>query len=234
MYEIQLPSKIYTEDETPVSTKVVIEPCSPGYGVTLANSFRRVLLSSLDGSAPTSFKIKGADHEFTSIPGVKEDVVQIMLNIKKLRVRLNEDGPILISMKVGGKKGEITAGNFEKNAAVEIANPDLHIATLTDSKATFEMEVVIEKGIGYVPVEARDASNLPVGMIVLDALFSPVRKVGYDIQMTRVGQATNFEKVVLTIETDGTIMPGQAFKKAAKILVDHFALCVGDDNQQTL
>jgi len=182
---------------------------------------RRVLLSSLPGAAITDIKIKGVQHEFSTIPHVVEDVVQIILNLKQVRFKLYTDQPVKTSLKIKGEK-EVTADDIKTSAQLEVANPKVHIATLTDRKADLEMELEVEPGLGYSAVESRKKEKLEVGKIAVDAIFSPVRKVNYSIENMRVGERTDYDRLRMTIETDGTIKPEEAFQKAARILVDHF------------
>lgn len=193
-----------------------------GYGLTVGNALRRVLLSSLPGAAITHAKIRGVGHEFTTIPNVLEDVVEIILNLKKLRFRIFSDEPQIVTVKVKGEK-EVTAGDIAVNANVEVINPDAHIATLTSKSAELEMELTIEQGLGYVPVETRQMEKLPIGMIALDAIFSPVVKANFVVENMRVGERTDYNKVTLTIETDGSMSPSEALKRSTDMLQEHFA-----------
>ena len=198
-----------------------IEGLYTGYGLTLGNALRRVLLSSLPGAAITQIKIKGVDHEFSTIDGVMEDVVEITLNLKRVRFRFFADEPQTLILKVKGEK-KVKAGDIKSSAQVEVANPDLHIATLTNKNAELEMEITVEKGLGYVPVEARKIEKLPIKTIALDAIFTPVSKVNFIVENMRVGERTDYNRLKLTVETDGTISPSKAVHKAANILKDHF------------
>lgn len=218
---IPLPKKIEYHKLGENKSEIIIEPCYPGYGVTLANSLRRILLSSLEGAAVTAFKIKAVQHEFSTIPYVKEDVVEIILNLKKLRLKLFSDEPLKLELNVKGEK-KITAADITPNSQVEIINKNLLIATLTDKKAVFEMEIFVSKGRGYVTVESQEKEKLEIGTIAIDSLYSPVVNVGFEIENVRVGQKTDFEKIILTIETDGSTTPQMALEQSAKILVDHF------------
>ena len=200
----------------------VIEPLSPGYGLTLGNSIRRILLSSLEGAAITSVKIEGVTHEFSAIPGVSEDVVEVILNLKTLRFKLQGDEPVIMKLNVKGPK-EVTSSDFEPNASCEVVNKDVFIASVGKS-GKLGMEITVEKGRGYVPVERRREEKLPLGTIAVDSIFTPVRKVHYEIEHTRVGQMTNFDKLTLEIATDGSIEPEVALGKAAGILVQHLDL----------
>jgi DNA-directed RNA polymerase subunit alpha len=206
-------------------SKAVLEigPLMPGYGATVANPLRRVLLSSLEGAAITSIKIKGVDHEFSAIEGVMEDVIQIILNLKKVRVRSFSNEPVTLKLSVKGEE-VVTAEDIETTSDVELINPEQHIATLTDKKASLEMELTVEKGRGYVSVEQRQKEKLPIGVIAIDAIYSPVRMVNFTVDDVRVGQRIDFNKIVMEVETDGSIQPEQAVKEAALILKDHFEL----------
>jgi len=206
-----------------------IEALYPGYGVTIGNSLRRVLLSSLPGAAVTQMKIKGVPHEFSTIPGVTEDVILIMLNLKQLRFRIYAEEPQKARLIVKGEK-EVKASDFELPAQVELVNKDAHIATLTQKSSELDMEIQIEKGIGYLPREARKKTNAPaqekleIGVIPLDAVFAPVRRVSYKVENMRVGERTDFDRLFLEIKTDGTYTPEAAFFQASEILVKHFSL----------
>lgn len=228
MDSILLPSKIiFKKGGRPNEAILEVEPCYHGYGMTLGNALRRVLLSSLPGVAITSVKFEGAGHEFSALPNVAEDVLNIILNLKQVRMRVHSDEPVRLVIDASGEK-EVTAGDIEANAQVEIANPDQHIATLTDKKAHLKMELIAEGGRGYLVTEERDKSKLELGMIAIDAVFTPVRNVAIQVENVRVGQITNFDKLILTVETDGTIAPEDAVKTAAKILIDHFNLLAGE------
>jgi len=209
-----------------------IEPLYPGYGMTLGNSLRRVILSSLPGAAVTAVKIDGVTHEFTTIPHIKEDVVEIILNLKQIRVRSYSDEEQYLYLSFQGE-GKVTAGHIQSSSQVEIINKDLHIATLDNSKARLEMELKIERGRGYVPVEKRDGERLQVGMIAIDAIYTPIKKVRYNVESTRVGQMTDLDKLIIEIETDGTITPKGALMTASDILVDHFMIIVGKNMAKT-
>lgn len=204
-----------------------IKPCYPGYGVTLANSLRRVLLSSLRGSSAVAVKIKGAEHEFSTIPGVVEDVVEILLNIKKVRFNLFEENPVIVRIEVKGGK-EVTAKDIKTTSDVEVINKDAHIATLTDKNAQFEMEIHVKKGFGYEPIEQRKDRGTEIGLINIDAIYSPVLKVDYQVEDMRVGDRTDFNKLTVEIETDGSISPEDSLKKAALILVEQYKAIAGE------
>lgn len=197
----------------------------PGYGTTIGNSLRRVLLSSLEGAAITQVKIKGVQHEFSTIPGVLEDVIMIILNLKKLRFKLYGDESQIGTIKTKGEK-TIKGEDIKLPSQVEVVSEDIHIATLTTKKAEMEMEIQIEKGIGYEPAERRKKEKLEIGVIVLDAIFTPVKRVNYKVQNMRVGERTDFDKLILEIETDGAITPEQAFQQALDILIKLFSLFV--------
>lgn len=222
MEYISLPQKVDVKElDAGKEAQITIEPCYPGYGTTLGNALRRVLLSSLSGAAVTAVKIKGVEHEFSTIPSVKEDVVDIILNLKLIRLRVHSDESLVVKLHAKGEK-IVTAGDIEKNAQVEVMNPDQPIATLTDPKAAFEMELTVRKGVGYQPVESREKENLEIGMIAIDALYSPVRRVSFRKEDVRVGQMTNFDRLILTIQTDGSLSPIEAFEQSSSILVEHF------------
>jgi len=226
LHPIQLPElKPLTEDGNKAT--FAIEPLHSGYGMTLGNSLRRVILSSLGGAAVTAVKIDSVAHEFSTITGVKEDVVEIILNLKKLRFRVYSDEPQFIILNASGK-GEVKASAIKTTSDVEVVNGDQVIATLDNDKVKLGMEIKIEKGRGYVPVESREAEKLEVGMIAVDALFSPVQRVRYNVENTRVGQMTDLDKLVMEIETDGTISPHDAIRQAAEVLVEHFQVVAGN------
>ena len=220
---IQIPEQIKVLSKVGSRTTFEISPLMPGYGATIANPLRRVLLSSLEGAAIPSVKIKGVDHEFSSIPGVLEDLIEVILNVKKIRFKLHGDGPVKLTLDVKGEKA-VTAADIKLSSDVELINEDQHIATVTDKKMGLSMELEIEKGIGYVPVEQRQKEKLAIGVIAVDAIFSPVKLVNFKIENVRVGQRIDFNKVVMEVETDGSIEPEEALKKASEILVDHFKL----------
>ena len=196
-----------------------IEPLEAGYGMTLGNTLRRVLLSSLPGAAVTSIRIEGVQHEFQDIPHIMEDVTDIVLNVKKLRLRSFSDHPVSMRLEVNGER-EVTAADIQVPSTVEIVNPDLHIATLDNQNAHLDMELVVEVGKGYVPADSKE--DQPIGVIPVDAIYTPVQKVNYTVEHTRVGQMTNFDKIILDIWTDGTITPDEALRQSADILVRHF------------
>ncbi|MDZ7744954.1 MAG: DNA-directed RNA polymerase subunit alpha [Candidatus Saccharibacteria bacterium] len=222
---IYTPGLVNVDEQGENSAVFTIEPLHTGYGMTLGNSIRRVLLSSIAGAAITSFKIEGVSHEFTTVPGVKEDVVDIMLNLKGVRVRVFGDEPQNLRLTKKGK-GKVVAKDIETNADVEIVNPDYEIATIDDDKATFIMDLTVEKGRGYRTIE-EEAERKSSDMIALDAVFSPVLRVRYKVEHTRVGQMTDLDKLIITIDTDGTITPEDSFEEAAAILVNQYTALAG-------
>jgi len=198
-----------------------IEGLYRGYGITVSNALRRVLLSSLPGAAITRFRVKGVGHEFSTIPGVVEDVIEIGLNLKKIRFAFHADEPQTLTLKVKGES-KVTAKDIKGNSQVEVVNKDAHIATLSSKSAEIDMEITVEKGLGYQPVEAQKVGRLPIGTVALDASFSPVVNVNFRIENMRVGERTDYNKVQLEIDTDGTISPSRALHKASSVLLDHF------------
>jgi len=221
---IPLPSQPKIIEKKGNFARFEIEALYPGYGVTIGNSLRRVLLSSLPGAAATQMKIKGVPHEFSTIPGILEDVITIMLNLKQMRFRIFTDEPQTATLSVKGEK-EVRGSDFELPGQVELVNKDCHIATLTAKSATLEIEIKIEKGIGYSPRETRKREIRPeIGVILLDAIFTPVKRVMFKVENMRVGERTDFDRLFLDIETDGTIGPESAFFQASEILVNHFNL----------
>jgi DNA-directed RNA polymerase subunit alpha len=226
LHPIQLPELKPVQEEGNKAT-FAIEPLHAGYGMTLGNSLRRVILSSLGGAAVTAVKIDSVAHEFSTIDGVKEDVVEIILNLKKLRFRVYSDEPQFLILNASGK-GEVKASDIKTTSDVEIVNADQVIATLDEGKSKLGMEIKVEKGRGYVPVESREAEKLEVGMIAVDALYSPVARVRYNVENTRVGQMTDLDRLVMEIETDGTITPHEAIRQAAEVLVEHFQVVAGN------
>jgi len=205
---------------------IEIDSLYPGYGQTIGNSLRRVMLSSLKGAAITSIKIEEVGHEFSTIEGVAEDVIDIILNLKQVRFRMHEEGPLTATLSVSGEK-KVTAGDFKTPSQVEVINKEMHIATLTSKKASLRIEAVIESGLGYVPAEARAKEKVEVGTIALDAAFSPVRLINYEVENMRVGDRTDYNRLRFRIETDGSVTPREAFLKAAEILVAQFGALSG-------
>jgi len=233
MENLLLPSKVEFEPgDAPNKGTLVVTPCHYGYGTTLGNTLRRVLLSSLPGAAAEAFKIKGAPHEFTALEGVKEDIVSITLNLKQLAVKVYVDEPVILKIVKKGP-GEVRASDIEKNSNVMIANKDLLIATLTSSK-TFEMEIIVGRGRGFKPVEEKDKKNYDLGTIVIDSIYTPIKDVGYSVEYTRVGDITNYEKLLLNIETNGTMTPRDAVKQSTQIIMDHFAIILDATGEASL
>ncbi len=223
MEAIPLPNRAKPEDLGNNKYSITLEPLYPGYGVTIGNALRRVLLSSLPGAAVTSVKIKFVDHEFSTIPHVKEDVIQIILNLKQLRVKSFSAEPVKVQLKVKGER-VVTAADIKETDQVQVINKDLHIATLDNKNAELDMEFVIEQGRGYQPVEARENHKPEIGMIAIDAIFTPIKSVHFDVTNVRVGQLTNFDKLTLVMETDGSMTGEEAITIASHILVDHFSM----------
>ncbi len=230
MEEIILPHKIEYKKDSEDIYKVIltVEPCFPGFGVTLGNALRRVLLSSLSGGAVTAFKIKGVHHEFSTLTGMLEDMIELIMNLKNLRFHIFSDEPIRLYISAHGEC-EVTAKDIEPNAAVQIINKDHKIATLTKKDAKLEMELIVEKGRGYRASEGRGEDSPEVDLITIDAIFNPVRVVGYSIENVRVGQMTDFERLILHVETDGSIIPEDAIKEAVNVLVNQFKILLNDD-----
>jgi DNA-directed RNA polymerase subunit alpha len=209
------------DDETDRFARIVVEPLESGYGITLGNALRRVLLSSLEGAAITSVRIDQVQHEFSTIPGMQEDTVEFLLNVKEIRLRALSNRPGTLSLEAQGP-GEITAGDLQVPADFEIVNPELHLATLDSASARITAEFHARVGKGYEP--AGSVEGMPIGVIPVDAIFSPIRKVNYHVDKTRVGQSTNYDRLTLEVWTDGTIGPVDAVAQAADILMDQFAL----------
>jgi DNA-directed RNA polymerase subunit alpha len=224
---IYLPEEIEIHEEGDNTARFVIKPYYPGYGPTVGNALRRVLLSSLPGAAITQMKIEDADHEFSTIEGVKEDLVSIMLSLKGVCISSTLDEPIEIRLTASGETS-VTAGDFETPPEVTIANPDHHIATLTDSKAKLDIICTVEQGRGYVPSETQDVKERSIGTVALDAVFTPVVRASFSVDNVRVGQATDYHSLELTITTNGTVTPQDALRQAASILRDHFEELAGD------
>ena len=223
---ISNPALAGIDEHSSVSATFDIEPLHAGYGNTLGNSLRRVLLSSIRGGAIVAFRIEGATHEFTTVAGVKEDVVDIMLNLKNVRVKVHPDEPIELRLEKKGA-GPITAADIKTSADVEVINPTQVIATIDDPKKSIVMDLVVESGRGYRTIEESSAARLHSDMIALDAVFSPVLRVRYKVDPTRVGQETNLDKLRLTIDTDGSMSPREAFEEAAAILVNQYTALAG-------
>ena len=209
------------------SATIVAEPLERGFGMTLGNALRRVLLSSLQGAAVTGLRIDGVLHEFSSIQGVREDVTDLVLNVKQLAIRMQGEGPKRLALTAEGP-GEVTAGQIQTTGDIEIANPDLVICTLDDG-ARLSAELTVETGKGYVPASQNRPEDAPIGLIPVDAIYSPVRRVAYRVEPTRVGQVTDYDKLVLSVETDGTVAPEDAVALAARILQDQLQLFINFD-----
>lgn len=223
---IHNPALANIDEHSATSATFAIEPLHAGYGNTLGNSLRRVLLSSIEGGAIVAFRIEGATHEFTTVPGIKEDVVDIMLNLKQVILRVHSDQPVELRLEKKGD-GAITAGDIKANADVEVINPDLIIATVDDPKKSVVIDLVAEAGRGYRTIEDSGAKRVHSDMIALDAVFSPVLRVRYKVDNTRVGQETNLDKLLLTVDTDGSISPRDAFEEASAILVNQYTALAG-------
>jgi len=214
--------KIKAEELSDSYGKFIIEPLERGYGITLGNSLRRVLLSSMPGAAATAIRIEGITHEYTTIPGVKEDVVEIILNVKEMVVKIYSDEPQVLKLNVKGKK-KVTAGDIIPNINVEILNPELTIANLNE-EGRLNMEIFVEKGMGYLTAEENKKPNKPVDMIFIDSFFSPIKRVSYHVEATNLSQFINYDKLILEIFTDRSILPDEALSKSANILVKYFKL----------
>ena len=225
MIEIEKPKiECVQSSEDNAYGKFVIEPLERGYGITLGNSLRRILLSSLPGVAVTSIKIDGVLHEFSTVPGVIEDVTEIILNVKNLSMKLYSDGPKIVYIDADGE-GLVTAGDIKADSDVEILNPDLHICTL-NGESRFYMELVVSKSRGYIPAEKNKQTGQPIGIIPVDSIYTPVRKVNYTVENTRVGQVTDYDKLMLEVWTNGSIKPDEAISLGAKILSEHLNLFI--------
>jgi DNA-directed RNA polymerase subunit alpha len=223
---IHNPALASIDEHSATSATFAIEPLHAGYGNTLGNSLRRVLLSSIEGAAIVAFRIEGATHEFTTVEGVKEDVVDIMLNLKNVRLKVHSDQPIELRLEKKGA-GVITAGDIKTTADVDIINKDQVIATIDDPKKSVVIDLVVEAGRGYRTIEDSSEERLHSDMIALDAVFSPVLRVRYKVDNTRVGQETNLDKLLLTVDTDGSLSPREAFEEAAAVLVNQYTALAG-------
>ncbi len=224
-YHIALPSKPRVVSESDRNGIYEIDNLYPGYGYTLGNSLRRIILSSLPGAAVTHVKIPGISHEFSTIEGVKEDVVTILLNIRKIRLKLLTDEPQTITLSVKGPK-EVTAADLKLPGQVEVLNPEQHIADIT-SKIDFEIELRAERGLGYIPKENHQKERVEIGTIALDAIFSPIRRVNYEVENMRVGDRTDFNRLRIVIETDGTLPPREALERAIETMIHQLRAVVG-------
>jgi len=221
---IQAAKQVQASADPQRTATLVVEPLERGFGLTLGNALRRILLSSLQGAAVTSIQIEGVLHEFSSVPGVREDVTDIILNVKSLALRMNSEGPRRMRLHAQGP-GEVRASQIETGSEVEVMNPDLVICTL-DREAHLNMELMVDAGKGYIPASALRKEDTPIGLIPVDALFSPVRKVAYHIENSRVGQVTDYDKLIMTVETDGSIAPEDAVAVAARIMQDQLQLFI--------
>jgi len=233
MADFQIPKKLVVDKETltPTYGRFIAKPFERGFGTTIGNSLRRVLLSSIPGAAVTSIKIEGVSHEFSAIPGVKEDVTDLILNIKNLRLKLHGDSPKKLRVTKRGP-GEVTGKDAAVDADVEICSPDLHIATL-DKDARFDMELTVKTGRGYVPSERNREKDDPIGVIPIDAIFSPIRRVNCTVELARVGRVTNYDKLILEVWTDGGILPEEAVRTAAGTMAAHLAIFSEEASQES-
>ncbi|MDP2656222.1 MAG: DNA-directed RNA polymerase subunit alpha [bacterium] len=224
MEHILLPTRVdYKPGSKDNEMIVAIEPLYSGYGLTIGNALRRVLLSSLSGGAVIAAKIKGADHEFSTLPYVKEDVVDIILNLKRLKFNVHTDEPVKITLHAKGEKA-VTGADIEGTHEVEVSTPDVHICTLTNKNAQLEMDLTVRKGHGYFSTEMHEGEKPEVGTILIDATFTPVRNVALHVENARVGQMTNFDRIILTIETDGSITAQDAMEQSCKVLISQFKM----------
>lgn len=230
-YDIVLPSQPKVIKEESFEGIYEIEGLYPGYGHTLGNSLRRIILSSLPGAAIVSVKIDGADHEFTAIDGVREDVINVLLNLKKIRIKMDTDEPQIMYLKAKGEK-EVKAGDIEVPGQIEILNPDLIIAHTTSKTASLNIEVKVQRGLGYVPKEVIEKDRVDIGAISLDAIFSPIRRVNYEVEDMRVGERTNFNRLRMFIETDGTMTPREVFEKSVGIMIKQLKAIVGFQEEE--
>ena len=227
MQIIAMPGKVeFVNGAEPNHQQVIIEPCYPGYGTTIGNALRRTLLSSLPGAAVVGVKIKGADHEFAVLPHVKEDVLELILNLKKLRLKIFSDEAVKLELDARGEK-EVKASDIKKSSLVEIANPDLVLGHITDMAGSLIMEISVAKGLGYITVESRESDKHEIGYIEMDSIFSPILSVGINVENVRVGKMTNWDKLILDIVTDGTVTPEEVFNQAVEILINQFNALVG-------
>lgn len=222
--EIEKP-RIEAVERTETYGRFTVGPLERGYGITLGNSLRRILLSSLPGAAVTAVKIDGVLHEFSTIPGVVEDTTDIILNLKELLLKLHTDEPVTVRIEAEGE-GEITAGDIIAPPEVEILNPELHIATLAEDGRLYA-EITVAKGRGYVPAERNKQPDMPIGVIPVDSIFTPIRRVNYTVENMRVGQVTDYDRLILDVWTDGSITPEEAVSLGAKILTEHLSLFIG-------
>lgn len=227
--EIGLP-KIKTESVGSNHIVFTISPLPFGYGMTLGNAFRRVLLSSLPGSAITAVKIEGITHEYSTIPGIQDSILDIILNLKDLKIKKHSKDPETMKLSVS-KEGDVLAKNIEHSSDIEILNQDLHITSVTKKNAKLNIEMTVEKGVGYVPAKLKKKNTKEIGTILVDAIYSPVRKVRYDVSNARVGEKTDLDKLTIEIETDGSITPEDALKFTASVLKSYFDLFLVEDEE---
>ncbi len=232
-FNIVLPSKPKIVSEEKFSGTYEIDGLYPGYGHTLGNSLRRIILSSLPGSAVTSVKIAGISHEFSVIPGIKEDAITILLNLKKIRLSVVADEAQTLTLKVKGAKA-VTAGDIKVSGGVEIMNPELVIANITDLKAELDMEITVEKGLGFVTKEELQKNRVDIGYITLDAIFTPIRRASYEVENMRVGDRTDFNRLRMIIETDGTITPKEALEKSIETMIHQLKAIVGFKEEEVI
>lgn len=225
-YNVVLPSKPKILHEEEFSGIYEIDGLYPGYGHTLGNSLRRIILSSLPGAAITSVKIAGVSHEFSTIEGIKEDVITIILALKKVNIQMITDEPQKLTLKVKGAK-EVTAGDIEVPGQVKVLNPDLHLATITGKGTELDIEIRVEKGLGYVPKEVIQKEKVDIGTITLDGVFTPIRRVNYEVENMRVGNRTDFNRLKIFIETNGTLTPKEALEKSIEIMINQLKAIVG-------
>jgi DNA-directed RNA polymerase subunit alpha len=225
-YDVVQPSKPKVIREDATNGVYEIDGLYPGYGHTLGNSLRRIILSSLPGAAVTRVKIRGVEHEFSALDGVKEDVITILLALKKLRLRLSTDEPQTLTLRAKGIK-DVTAKDIEAPGQVEVLTPDLHIATLTEKSSDLEIEITAERGLGYVPKETIQKDRVDIGSITLDAAFTPIRRANYEVENMRVGDRTDFNRLRMSIETDGTITPHEALEKSIILMINQLKAVVG-------
>jgi len=232
-YDVVLPSKPKVIREDKISGTYEIDGLYPGYGHTLGNSLRRIILSSLPGTAITKVKIRGVEHEFSAIDGVKEDVITILLNLKKVRIRLDTDEPQVITLRATGIK-EISAKDIDVPGQAEVLNPDLHICSLTEKSSDLDIELTVEKGLGYVSKEVIQKDRVDIGAITLDAAFTPIRKANYEVENMRVGDRTDFNRLRFVIETDGTITPHEALEKSIVLMIHQLKAIVGFKEEEVV
>lgn len=230
---IVLPSKPKVISEEGFSGIYEIDGLYPGYGHTLGNSLRRIILSSLPGASITQVKIDGVEHEFSTIPGVKEDVIAILLNLKRVRMRITSNEPVKMSLKAKGAK-TVTAGDIEVPGQIELLNPEQEICTLADTKSSIDMELTVERGIGYMSREIIQKTRMDIGSLALDAVFTPIRRASYEVEQMRVGDRTDFNRLRLFIETDGTLTPKEALEKSIELMINQLKAIVGFKEEEPL